>query len=333
VQKKVSLVTYYESLNNKIFDPKRRDNNSKKFIYLKNKLEENNINLQTYDINTPDKSDLSIHFDIQKNLPIRRRSLKNILVVRESPIINKYNNLKSYLNDFDLVITWNKELCDEKRIFWAGYGNSSTLQEDDPIEIYEKKKKDICMIISKKYSNERNALYEERETAINFFSKSDLDFDLYGFGWDKRQFRGLLRPLNKIPKAREFLYKPPSTFKGSVNSKAITFSNYKFSLCYENCKSNGYITEKLFDSMFAGCIPIYLGCPNIKNEIDPSTFIDLRDFPNYLELYSYLKSMTKNEYLFKINKIINFYKDYLNTTYCDRIWADFITNKCLSLLR
>ena len=34
----------------------------------------------------------------------------------ESPIINKYNNEQKYLNKFDLVITWNKSLCDQKNI-------------------------------------------------------------------------------------------------------------------------------------------------------------------------------------------------------------------------
>ena len=84
--------------------------------------------------------------------------------------------------------------------------------------------------------------------------------------------------------------------------------------------------------MFAGCIPIYLGCPNIKKEIDPNTFIDMRDFSSYQELYSYLKSMTKKEYLLKMSKIIDFYKEYLNTTYYDLNWADSITSKCLSLI-
>ena len=84
--------------------------------------------------------------------------------------------------------------------------------------------------------------------------------------------------------------------------------------------------------MFAGCIPIYLGCPNISNEIDPDTFIDKRDFSSYKELYKYLKSMSIKEYLFKINKIINFYDKYLKSTYYDHIWADFVAKKCLSLI-
>ena len=329
---KASLITYKNLLNNKIFDPNKRDNHLRKYIYLRNKLKEENIELQTCDINLPEESILSIHFDVHKDFLSKKISKKNILVVEESPIINKYNHNKRYLNKFDLTITWNKLLCDKKKIFWAGYGNSSVLLENDPIKIYSKKKRDLCTIISKKFSNNKFSLYGEREKAINFFANSSLNFDLYGIGWDRRQFQGIFRPLNKISFAKDFLYKPHFSYKGTVKSKAMTYSDYKFSLCFENCEAIGYITEKIFDSMFSGCIPIYIGSPNIKEEIDPNTFIDLRDFSSYAELNSYLKTMTKKEYIFRINKIIEFYKEYLKTTFYDQVWASFIVNKCLSLI-
>ena len=329
---KASLITYKNSLNNKIFDVERRDNNANKFIYLRDKLRENNINLQTYDINLPKDSLLSIHFDVHKDILLEKRSPINILIARESPIINKENHLRKYLNKFDLTLTWNKDLCDQNKILWSGYGNSVRLLETDVKKILSKKNKDLCSIIGKKYSNNRYSLYRESEKSIRFFTNSDLDFDLYGYGWDKRQFKGILRPINKIPYLRDFLYKPYNSYKGSVKSKADIFRKYKFSLCFENCSSNGYITEKIFDSMFSGCIPIYLGCPNIKNEIDPDTFIDFRDFSNYKDLYFYIKKMPENDYLFKLNKIKEFYDLFLNTTYCDQVWASDLVNNCLKLI-
>ena len=329
---KASLITYKNCLNNKIFDLTRRDNNSKKFIYLRDKLSENNINLQTYDINLPKNSLLSIHFDVHKNALSSKRSPINILIVRESPLINKSNQSRKYLDKFDLILTWNKELCDNKKILWSGYGNSSKLLQTDENKIYSEKKKDLCTIISKKNSINKNSLYREREKAIDFFNNSDLKFDLYGYGWDRRQFKGIMRPLNKISYLRDFLYQTYPSYKGSVKSKAETFRNYKFSLCFENCASNGYITEKIFDSMFSGCIPIYLGCPNINKEIDPDTFIDFRDFSSYKDLYFYIKTMPEKEYLFKLNKIKEFYDVFLNTTYCDQVWATNLVDKCLKLI-
>ena len=206
---KASLVTYDSALNNRIFDSNKRDNTSRKYIILKKKLEENNIFLETYDINSQEESTLSIHFDVNKKALSKKKSPINVLIARESPIINKLNNSKYYLDQFDLVMTWNRELCDQKKIFWIGYGNSSDLYSNDLNLIYKIKSDNICSIISKKYSTYKNSLYEEREAAIDFFKKTNLGIDLYGYGWDLRQFRGIYRPLNRIPFAKKFFYKPP----------------------------------------------------------------------------------------------------------------------------
>ena len=79
---------------------------------------------------------------------------------------------------------------------------------------------------------------------------------------------------------------------------------------YENTKNiNGYITEKIFDSFHAGCIPIYLGADNITNYIPQNCFIDKRMFKSYNELYVFLKTMTKHEYLTYLQNI----KEFLNS--------------------
>lgn len=64
---KASLVTYKDSLNNNIFNPSRRYNNARKYIYLKEQLMNKNIDLQTCDLNLPEDSFLSIHFDVHKD--------------------------------------------------------------------------------------------------------------------------------------------------------------------------------------------------------------------------------------------------------------------------
>ena len=58
----------------------------------------------------------------------------------------------------------------------------------------------------------------------------------------------------------------------------------------------GYITEKIFDCFFAGCVPVYWGAPNITEHIPQNCFIDRRKFKSHEELYSYIKNMPENEY-------------------------------------
>jgi len=45
-----------------------------------------------------------------------------------------------------------------------------------------------------------------------------------------------------------------------VGHKKPIMEQYKFSIYHENARNiPGYITEKIFDSFFAGCVPVYWG--------------------------------------------------------------------------
>lgn len=51
------------------------------------------------------------------------------------------------------------------------------------------------------------------------------------------------------------------------------YSQYKFVICFENSKTPGYVTEKIFNVFLSGSIPIYDGAPNITDYIIPESFI------------------------------------------------------------
>jgi len=59
----------------------------------------------------------------------------------------------------------------------------------------------------------------------------------------------------------------PSVFLHNDNSLKTQFADnkieylkqYKFNICPENSRSSGYVTEKIFEALAAGCIPIYNG--------------------------------------------------------------------------
>lgn len=62
-------------------------------------------------------------------------------------------------------------------------------------------------------------------------------------------------------------------------SKLETISRYKFTLAFENACGRDYVTEKFYDPLIAGSVPVYLGAPNI-DAFAPGKqcFIDTRDF-------------------------------------------------------
>uniref|UniRef100_A0A383W9Z5 Fucosyltransferase n=1 Tax=Tetradesmus obliquus TaxID=3088 RepID=A0A383W9Z5_TETOB len=49
--------------------------------------------------------------------------------------------------------------------------------------------------------------------------------------------------------------------KGNPNKRQV-FSKYKFCVTMENSLAHDYVTEKLWDGLAAGCVPIYLGSPS-----------------------------------------------------------------------
>jgi hypothetical protein len=155
-------------------------------------------------------------------------------------------------------------------------------------------------------------LYEERIAAITYFYDKG-SFDLFGGRWQNTEFmsKSLQNIIQKL--------KPVA-----IEDKLSTLSNYKFSICFENCIYPGYITEKIFDCFFAGCIPVYCGAPDITDYVPKDLFIDFRDYKSYKELDEYMKNMTFEEYDEKINRI----KEYLSsdkfTCFTDKYFVEKI---------
>jgi len=56
-------------------------------------------------------------------------------------------------------------------------------------------------------------------------------------------------------------------------AKMQVLSRYRFSLCYENSISPGYVTEKLLHGKCAGGIPIYYGSAMAREDFNPDGFI------------------------------------------------------------
>jgi hypothetical protein len=94
-------------------------------------------------------------------------------------------------------------------------------------------------------------------------------------------------------------------FKGPVpthDHKHIVYNNfyeevskYKFNFCPENSKFNGYLTEKPLQAMIAGCIPIYLGAPDVEKYLPKGSFIDMR-YLNGDDLLGVINYMGEREY-------------------------------------
>jgi glycosyltransferase involved in cell wall biosynthesis len=98
-----------------------------------------------------------------------------------------------------------------------------------------------------------------------------------------------------IPEGISLGYSHDPVQKLSLKQKAI--SNYMFHLSFENSFETGYVTEKVFDALIAGTVPVYLGATNDCRKLlpDSKAVIFVEDFNNDIpKLAVYLRSLSEN---------------------------------------
>lgn len=85
---------------------------------------------------------------------------------------------------------------------------------------------------------------------------------------------------------------------GPVKDKYSFVSNYKFSLCFENSKAEGYTTEKILESFAGNGVPIYWGNPGIIREFNPKSFINCNSYKSLDEAVEYIKRVDNDDELY-----------------------------------
>lgn len=113
------------------------------------------------------------------------------------------------------------------------------------------------------------------------------------------------------------LFHNDDTLKQNFNNDKIEYlRDFKFNICPENTISDGYITEKLFDSFKAGCIPIYNGDENIELDlINKDALLFFRKDEDNTEIIKEIEKLHKDDKLFdafqKQTKIYDSMVDYI----------------------
>jgi hypothetical protein len=91
-----------------------------------------------------------------------------------------------------------------------------------------------------------------------------------------------------------------SHFRGNwVSSKKAMIKHYKFTVAIENSIEHDYITEKLWQPLVAGSIPLYYGAPNVDDWLPcKDCIIDLRQFASPKAAADYIRSVSENVTLY-----------------------------------
>lgn len=223
---------------------------------------------------------------------------RKLAVLLECSVIKPENWAPGAHGGLDAVFTWDESYVDGKKYFKVNFSNPFPAV----IPAGLSGKSGFCvMITANKKSSHPLELYSEREKSARWFEANHPgEFDLYGMGWDRRVFTGPLpvRAFNRFPALARLLAPKRPSYRGTVAEKRPVIEKYKFSICYENAREiPGYITEKIFDCLFSGNVPVYWGAPDISKFVPRNCFIDRRDFKTHDELYAFMKGLTDADLL------------------------------------
>ena len=103
--------------------------------------------------------------------------------------------------------------------------------------------------------------------------------------------------------------------KGSWDNITLidTYKDYKFVIAMENCRKDGYVTEKILNAFYSGAIPIYWGSSNINDLFNPNAFINVNNFNSFDECVHYAINMSQEKITEMTNeKIYNETNDIIN---------------------
>ena len=222
-----------------------------------------------------------------------KSSIKIIYYMIEPENVEPLNIREISKNDlFDLIFTYNDKYINDKKFKKL---NLCVKRSKRSVKNKFSEREFLIFLGGYKLSrfsvkNERDG-YLQRLNALKYFSRKKV-IDIFGIRWDRVKERSI-----------------HDSYRGTVKYKSEALSLYKFGLCIENeIGTPGYISEKIFDHFYNGCIPIYKGAPNIQEHIPYNCYIDMRKFCSYDDIYEYISKMEQyeyNEYLENIDRFLS----------------------------
>ncbi len=226
------------------------------------------------------------------------------------------SNFDPALHDmFAAVLTWHDDLVDGKRYHKFQLGQP--LEWPSVGRVRFRGRRLLVSISANKYSRHAMELYSERRRAIRYFERAwPSDYDLYGVGWNL--------PATRLQRMIPCLTPHYPSYRGEARLKASVFPRYRFALCYENACHPGWVTEKMLDAIRSGCVPVYLGAPNIADYVDSGAFVGRQQFTTDQELGEFLRQMDESTHARYLEAGADYlasskFKRFLVSAFADRI--------------
>lgn len=287
------------------------------YIYLRESLAELGIDLATKDINHPEDSFLLFCLDDPHTL-VTEKGAGQIwcLIINDPPVYAPQSWDRSYHDRFDFVFTYDETLVDnEKYHYFPIAQDTEFFSIADTVTEQEFKERRLATFVSNaidKFPDPHNpgTTLHRRYNTIKWYGRNHPeDFRFYGGTFEKRDyyfsFRGVSLAKRILP-AKLFRSVAAAVQKDLIKVYGGTLTplqkfeiirGFNFYYCYENTVGiNGYLSEKIFDCLYSGVVPIYWGAPNVKELVPYDCYIDGSRFTDEEGLYNFLKSMSYSKY-------------------------------------
>jgi hypothetical protein len=291
------------------------------------------------------------------------KNLENLVLIRLEPVaVLPIQYRKSIEQKFGLIIDPGRILKHNTESDFIGYpykyhlnpalpnnydpNLSNILSHSAENKIYDyanwKNRKDkIVMIAANKVSPTSNSNYKLRRRIAKQMSPGEID--VYGDLWNSSMYKRISHRVvvsfyalktGLFPNIIEVygsLFSRYSNYVAMPKNKHTVIQKYRFSLVIEN--SSDYCSEKLFDVIINGSIPIYVGPENSQIELPENLYFwcngtvdDIRKFvknitpekvdamlksmENYIQSQSFKDNWTSDKVYFKISNKIYTYWNY-----------------------
>lgn len=279
-------------------DPVHRFNPTYTMRAMRDAFLRQGIELHTADVNGNRPVDLELHIEGHVLAP---STVPRFLVALENPYLNPLNADAGYFAQFKRVFTWDPRFFSLPNVRRIEYGIHFDLTEWLP---YEQRDIFSCLINANKRFKVvlPNDLYVERVEVIQWHERhAPADFELYGLGWNKPRHAddALGRLKRRAQRLATQLWgrQPFPSWRGELAEKSSVLRRARFSYAYENVHSlTGYVTEKIFDSMVNGCVPVYWGADDVQEKVPAECFVDRRQFRSTAEVHEHLRAMSPQDY-------------------------------------
>jgi hypothetical protein len=274
------------------------------------------------------------------------KDLNNLVLIRLEPIAvypRQYQH--TIKNKFRLVIDPGREMDKDKKpstfIGWPyqynlnpttpvrngsslkSVINQSIKDNNFEIDVWNKKHNKIVLIAANKVSPTSHSNYRLRRQIVKLMNSNEID--VYGELWKSSFKKKLLHRLavgfyslksGYVPNICELyggIFRKYKSTQGVVQNKHLTIQKYKYSLVIEN--SSDYCSEKLFDALINGSIPIYIG-PNNQRILLPDNLY-FSSSGSIVEIRKLIESINSEQ----VNDMLKFMKVYIQSEAFNQTWG------------